>query len=109
MSDGFAGGSARAVRRATETLTEPPARGRTILKEVEQMRHDEEAPYAPGTRVELVDAREPEAQRAGVVLYVGSDANVLVGWDDESTSVLPHDSLLLPPAERTRQASSVEL
>jgi hypothetical protein len=58
------------------------------------MRYGEHIPYAPGTRVEAI---KEESLRAGVVLYVGSDANVLVGWDDESTSVMPQESLLVTP------------
>ena len=43
--------------------------------------------------------------RSGVVLYVGSDAHVLVGWDDESTSVLPQEALLLATAPESAQPS----
>ncbi len=63
------------------------------LKGVKQMWGDEEVPYAPGARVEVIDDRAAKTLRAGVVLYVGSDAKVLVGWDDESTSVLPQEAL----------------
>ncbi len=69
------------------------------LKGVKQMWRDEEAPYAPGTRVEVIDDRTPETLRAGVVLYVGSDTKVLVGWDDESTSVLPQEALVCPDSD----------
>ena len=56
---------------------------------------DERTFCAPGTRVEVSEGRAPMDARSGVVLYVGSDTNVLVGWDDESTSVLPQEALLL--------------
>jgi hypothetical protein len=55
----------------------------------------ERASCTPGTRVEVIETPAPAAARSGVVLYVGSDENVLVGWDDQSTSVLPSE-LLLP-------------
>ena len=58
------------------------------------MGRPEEAPYAPGSRVEASDKRIPETRCAGTVLYVGSDAKVLVGWDDESVAVLPQEALL---------------
>jgi hypothetical protein len=54
---------------------------------------------APGTRVEVIEGLAPTAARSGVVLYVGSDANVLVGWDDESTSVMPKEALLPTAAD----------
>ena len=54
----------------------------------------ERAFCSPGTRVEVIDDQTPTSPRSGVVLYVGSDARVLVGWDDESTSVLPQETLL---------------
>lgn len=50
--------------------------------------------YPPGTRVELAQNGQAATLRAGIVLYVGSDSNVLVGWDDESASVLPEQKLL---------------
>jgi hypothetical protein len=61
---------------------------------------NEQASCAPGTRVEVVEGPPPAATRSGVVLYVGSDANVLVGWDDDSTSVMPWEALLPTLAER---------
>jgi|BarGraNGADG00212_1021973.scaffolds.fasta_scaffold145812_1 hypothetical protein len=64
------------------------------LKGVKQMRRHEEGSYAPGTRVEVIDDQAPKTPRAGVVLHVGSDAKVLVSWDDESMSVLPQEALL---------------
>jgi hypothetical protein len=63
------------------------------------MWRDEEAPYAAGTRVEVIDDRAAGTLRAGVILYVGSDAKVLVGWNDESTSVLPQEALVLRGAD----------
>ena len=59
------------------------------------------ASYAPGTRVEVTEGPPPTAARSGVVLYVGSDANVLVGWDDDSTSVMPRETLLAALAVAT--------
>ena len=58
------------------------------------MRYAKDELYAPGTRVGLVNDRKPESLSTGVVLYVGSDAHVLVGWDDESVAVLPQEALL---------------
>jgi hypothetical protein len=40
-----------------------------------------------------------ETLRPAVVLYVGSDAKVLVCWEDQSTSVLPQELLALPRSE----------
>ena len=63
------------------------------------MSGQEGAPYFPGARVEVIDGQARELAHAdGVVLYVGSDAKVLVGWDDESTSVLPQEALALKTA-----------
>jgi hypothetical protein len=59
--------------------------------------------YPPGTRVEVAHNGQTETVRAGIVLYVGSDSNVLVGWDDESASVLPEQKLLLAGSVETVQ------
>jgi len=61
----------------------------------------EPASCGPGTRVEVIEGPPPSAPRSGVVLYVGSDTNVLVGWDDESTSVMPREALLPSLADDT--------
>ncbi len=66
---------------------------------------DERTFCAPGTRVEASEGREATDARSGVVLYVGSDANVLVGWDDESTSVLPQEALLFASSTESAQPS----
>jgi hypothetical protein len=52
---------------------------------------DQAGLYSPGTRVEVLG----ETPRPAVVLYVGSDAKVLVRWEDQSTSVLPQKLLTL--------------
>ena len=59
------------------------------------MKYDKNLPYTPGAQIDVIDPRKSETLRAGVILYVGSDMSVLVGWDDESTSVVPQQSLLL--------------
>jgi hypothetical protein len=60
----------------------------------------ERASCTPGTRVEVFETPASAAARSGIVLYVGSDANVLVGWDDQSTSVLPSERLRATVADR---------
>jgi hypothetical protein len=62
------------------------------------MLRPEEARYAPGSRVEVRDERMPDSRGAGIVLYVGSDEKVLVGWDDETVAVLPPQALALTPS-----------
>jgi hypothetical protein len=69
----------------------------------------ERAFCSPGTRVEVIDDQTPTGPRSGVVLYVGSDAHALVGWDDDSTSVLPQETLLPMLADGTQlSANGVE-
>jgi hypothetical protein len=67
----------------------------TSTRRDRQMPTDQAGLCSPGTRVEVIG----ETLRPAVVLYVGSDAKVLVCWEDQSTSVLPQELLALPRSE----------